>query len=75
MTPKDALRNLLAFVLPWPVRHQRKAAIAQARAARDAARRKALHAAKIRSDITRIVADNHFAQRTHDAFRGYPEAR
>lgn len=76
MTARDKLRSLLARILPWPLRRQRKADIAAARAARDAAVARLADAAEVGRDIERIAyQDNHFARNTMRAFRGHPEPR
>lgn len=51
----------MARLLPWPLKHQRAAAIQAARAQKEASRRGAAHAAAIGADIERMTADNHFA--------------
>jgi len=51
----------MAVILPWPLRHQRQAAISDARDQKERSRAGAAHAAAIAQDIERIRRENHFA--------------
>jgi hypothetical protein len=51
----------MGAMFPWPSRHQRKAAITQARSDRHAAEARAADAATLEAQIRRIAAENHFA--------------
>jgi hypothetical protein len=77
MTARETVKRVVAKVLSWPPRHERKAAIEAARTARDAARRKAEQAATVRREIRRIAYDdNHFAERiAGEIIRGYGRGR
>jgi hypothetical protein len=48
-------------LLPWPSRHQRRAAVDRARGEKEASRRSAVQANAVRDDITALAARNHFA--------------
>lgn len=48
-------------MLPWPSRRQRKAAIAAARGEKETSRHAAARADALRTAISRMAADNHFA--------------
>jgi len=52
---------MMAVILPWPLRHQRQAAISDARDQKERSRAGAAHAAAIAQDIERIRRENHFA--------------
>ncbi len=49
------------FLLPWPSRSQRRAAVNRARREKEQSRRSAAHAAAVRADITSLAERNHFA--------------
>lgn len=48
-------------ILPWPSKHQRKAAIRRARREKEQSQRAAAHAGTINADIEALAARNHFA--------------
>lgn len=51
----------LRRLLPWPPRHERKAAINRAREQKQHSRAAAGHAASVAESIRRMQAENHFA--------------
>jgi hypothetical protein len=61
MSMRKAVKRLAAAALPWPGRHQRKAAIEAARAEADKSRHSARAARAVAADLERMRADNHFA--------------
>lgn len=68
-----AAGRMMAAILPWTPRPQRKAAIRAARDEREAAQARLAHAAAVKSDIGRMVYDdNHFAQRIVETLRDRP---
>ena len=54
--------RLMRLLIPWPPKRDRAAAIAAARAQKEASRTGATHAAVISRDIERMTAENGFAQ-------------
>ncbi len=48
-------------LIPWPPRHQRKAAIRRARGEKERSRRDAVHAGTVQADIEALAARNHIA--------------
>lgn len=56
MSPGEAVRRMLAAILPWPTRAERKQAIVRARARADAARRNA-EQAEVRAARARELAE------------------
>ena len=61
MSSREAVRRLLAAVLPWPHRKDRKAAVEAARRQAAESRRRAARARTIAAELTQMAADNHFA--------------
>ena len=59
---RAALRRTAHLLLPWPARHERKAAIGAARARKERSQAGAARARVITRDIERMAAENHFAQ-------------
>lgn len=55
------IRKVMSMLLPWQLRHQRQAAISDARREKEQSRAAAAHAEAIRQDIERMAAVNHFA--------------
>ncbi len=58
------------MLLPWPPRHERRAAIEQAREEKIRSQAAAAHAAVIEADIERAREENSFALAIARAFRG-----
>jgi hypothetical protein len=52
----------MAVIFPWPARHRRLQAIADATAEKNRSRAGAVRAAVIQQDIERMAAVNHFAE-------------
>lgn len=48
-------------ILPWPSKHQRKAAIRDAMNEKERSQRAAVHAGTVVADIEALAARNHFA--------------
>lgn len=61
MNALAAVRRAVEALMPWPPRHQRKAAIRRARAEKERSRRSAAEAEAVREDIQALAARNHFA--------------
>lgn len=53
---------MLAAILPWPERSVRRARVDAARRGAEQARRKAEEASEVKSDLYRILRENHIAQ-------------
>jgi len=62
MSGREAVRRVLAVVLPWPRRRQRKAAVRAARAEAEMSRRRAARARAVTADLERMRDTNHFAE-------------
>lgn len=62
MTRRGPVGRAMDKLLPWPAKSRRKAAITQARAARERAEASRDHAVRVSADIRRLAADNHFAE-------------
>jgi hypothetical protein len=52
----------MSVLLPWPLRHQRRQAISDARREKERSQSGARHAAVIEQDIQRMRRDNHFSE-------------
>lgn len=63
MTLREWGRSMLKLMLPWPGRHERKAAIDKAKAERERSERARIHAQKLEDQLQRIMDENHFAQK------------
>ena len=64
------VRHMLAIILPWPTRRERKARVAAAQAAARQAERKKDDAQHVRHDLEKILRQNHFAQVIVDGLIG-----
>jgi hypothetical protein len=53
-------------MFPWPARRDRRAAVGAARAEHEASREQAAAARKLRQQIDRLAAANHYAQAITD---------
>lgn len=50
------------LLLPWPARHERRQAVADAEQEKHRSQAGAAHAADVERDIRRMAAENHFAE-------------
>ena len=60
---RAVLRRVVDVLLPWPSRHERRAAVAAATLEKERSQSAARHAAVIEQQILRIAEENHFALR------------
>ena len=58
---RTAIRKAVAVLLPWPLRHERRAAIQAAKGEKETSQRGAEDAAAIEQQIEQMAAENHFA--------------
>lgn len=67
---RRVVKHVLAFILPWPARAERKAAITEASRQRDTTREKSRHAERTAAQIRQIAyEDNGFASGIVDILR------
>ena len=53
-------------MFPWPAKHERRAAIAAARAEKERSREQAAQSRVVRQEITRLARVNHYAEAIED---------
>jgi len=67
---RAALRRVAGVVFPWPPKHERRAAIAQAARRKEHARAAARRAQAVERQITRMSEENHLAEAIAMQIRG-----
>ena len=70
MNLREALRRAAGVIFPWPPKHERQAAIAQAARSKEHAREAARKAQAVERQITRMAAENHLAEAIAMQIRG-----
>lgn len=62
----------LSRMFPWPAKHERRAAIAAARAEKERSRATAAESAKVRQQLARLAKENHYSEAIQNQImRGY----